>query len=220
MTIDGQQARLTALAALKDPLDRRCFNLVAASGGAVGRDEIAEALGLPRASAAFRLDRLVEVGLLDVEFRRRSGRTGPGAGRPAKLYRVVLQELGASVPERHYELAADILATVMDRAGEMDPLRAELASAAFARGIEIGRTTQSLDDALERGGYEPIEDGPWQRLTNCPFHQLARSHTATICAVNHALLQGVLQGAGADPQRAEFKPDATSCCVRVRSAER
>ena len=106
MTIDGQQARLTALAVLKDPLDRRCFDLVAADGGAVGRDEIAEALGLPRASAAFRLDRLVEVGLLEVEFRRRSGRTGPGAGRPAKLYRVALQEVGASVPERHYELFA------------------------------------------------------------------------------------------------------------------
>ena len=94
MTIDGQQARLTALAALKDPLDRRCFDLVAADSDAVGRDEIAEALGLPRASAAFRLDRLVEVGLLDVEFRRRSGRTGPGAGRPAKLYRVALPGAG------------------------------------------------------------------------------------------------------------------------------
>ena len=82
MTIDGQQARLTALAALKDPLDRRCFDLVASDGGAVGRDEIAEALGLPRASAAFRLDRLVEVGLLDVEFRRRSDGPDPALGDP------------------------------------------------------------------------------------------------------------------------------------------
>ncbi|MCU1474524.1 transcriptional regulator [Amnibacterium sp.] len=219
MTIDGQQARLAALAALKDPVDRRCFALVAADGGAVGRDEVAEALGLPRSSAAFRLDRLVEVGLLAVEFRRRSDRTGPGAGRPAKLYRVVLEELGASVPERHYELAADILATVVDRAGEEAPLRAELASAAFERGVEIGRTTRSVDDALERGGYEPVEDGRWQRLTNCPFHQLARSHTTTICAVNHALLQGVLRGAGEDPERAEFRPDPTACCVRMRSVE-
>ena len=217
MTIDGQQARLTALAALRDPLDRRCFDLVAAAEGAVGRDEIAEALGLPRATAAFRLDRLVEVGLLEVEFQRRSGRTGPGAGRPAKLYRVVQQELGASVPERHYELAADILATAVDRAGEDDSLRTELATSAFQRGVEIGEATRSVNDALQRGGYEPVDDGPWQRLTNCPFHRLARSHTATICAVNHALLQGVLRGAGEDPQRAEFAPDPASCCVRIRS---
>ncbi len=219
MTIDGQEARLAALAALNDPVDRRCFDLIASRGEAVGRDEIAEALGLPRASAAFRLDRLVEVGLLDVEFRRRSGRTGPGAGRPAKLYRVALHELVASVPERHYELAADILATVVDRAGEQDPLRAALASAAFERGTEIGRATKSVDAALERGGYEPVEDGPWQRLSNCPFHQLARSHTTTICAVNHALLRGVLRGAGEDPDRAEFKPDPTACCVRMRSSD-
>jgi predicted ArsR family transcriptional regulator len=219
MTIDGQQARLAALAALKDPVDRRCFDLIASRDEAVGRDEIAQALGLPRASAAFRLDRLVEVGLLAVEFRRRSGRTGPGAGRPAKLYRVALQELIASVPERHYELAADILATAVDRVSERDPLRTELAAAAFERGMEIGRATMSMDDALERGGYEPVEDGPWQRLTNCPFHQLARSHTATICAVNHRLLQGMLRGAGEDPDRAQFRPDQTACCVRVRAVE-
>ena len=117
------------------------------------------------------------------------------------------------MPERHYELAADILATVIDQAGEEDQLRAELASAAFERGAEIGRATRSLDDALERGGYEPVEDGPWQRLTNCPFHQLARRHTTTICAVNHALLRGILQGAGEDPDasRVQTRPRGVLC---------
>ena len=53
----------------------------------VSRDDVAGALGLARATAAFHLDRLVADGLLDIHFERRSGRTGPGAGRPAKLYR-------------------------------------------------------------------------------------------------------------------------------------
>jgi len=43
--------------------------------------------------AAFHLDKLLEQGLLDVEFRRISGRAGPGAGRPAKLYRLSARQL-------------------------------------------------------------------------------------------------------------------------------
>lgn len=216
MGIDGQRARLAALAALDDTVDRACFDLIASRSTAIGRDEVAEHLGLPRASAAFRLDRLVGTGLLTVEYRRLSGRTGPGAGRPAKLYRAAVIEVAASVPERHYELAADVLATVLDGPSGEAALRSELRSAAFERGVEIGLSSDSLDAALENGGYEPVQDGPWQRLTNCPFHRLAQAHTATICALNHALLQGVLQGAGDDASRAEFAPDPAGCCVRLR----
>ena len=59
-----------------------------ASAGPVSRDDGGRgASACPRATAAFHLDRLVDDGLLDVHFERRTGRTGPGAGRPAKLYR-------------------------------------------------------------------------------------------------------------------------------------
>ena len=75
-----------ALSALGDPTRRSAYDYVAAQGRPVGRDEVATALGIGRTLAAYHLDRLAKEGLLSVAYARRSGRTGPGAGRPAKLY--------------------------------------------------------------------------------------------------------------------------------------
>ena len=62
----------------------------------------------------FHLDRLVEVGLLDVDFKRVSGREGPGAGRPTKRYRRSPREVAVSLPERHYDLAGLLMARAID----------------------------------------------------------------------------------------------------------
>ena len=66
-----------------------------------------------------RLDRLVDEGLLEVGFRRLSGRTGPGAGRPSKLYRRSSRQLSVSLPERRYDLAGSLLATAIDTGWQM-----------------------------------------------------------------------------------------------------
>ncbi|UUT35012.1 helix-turn-helix domain-containing protein [Microbacterium elymi] len=108
--------RADALGALGDPMRRRVYDVVARAHDAVGRDAAAAAAGIPRSTVAFHLDRLVEAGLLTVEYRRLSGRSGPGAGRPAKLYRAVAGELVGSIPERHYEVAGDLLASAAERA--------------------------------------------------------------------------------------------------------
>jgi predicted ArsR family transcriptional regulator len=219
MSSDAQRARIAALAALQDPADRALFDLAAGAVEAIGRDEAAEALGLPRATAAFRLDRLVDRGLLAVEYRRRTGRSGPGAGRPAKLYRLVVDEVAASVPERHYDLAAEILSAAVEQAvDDAVPVGEAVVAVATARGTAIGRQAASLDAALEDGGYSPEADGDEVRLTSCPFHRLARRHTATICGINHALLRGVLAGTGGDPDRAALVPDPAGCCVRIAAA--
>jgi predicted ArsR family transcriptional regulator len=65
-------------------------------------------VGLPRATAAFHLDRLVEEDLLDVSYQRR---TGPGAGRPAKLYRRSPHQVAVSLPQRRYDLAGQLLSS-------------------------------------------------------------------------------------------------------------
>src|SRR4051794_5487925 len=105
--------RLAALAALDDPTRRAVFDLVARAEVAVSRDAAARALGVTRRIAAVHLDRLADQGLLAVEFRRPPGRTGPGAGRPTKLYRRVEDELAVSVPERHYDLVGGLLAAAV-----------------------------------------------------------------------------------------------------------
>jgi 3-phenylpropionate/trans-cinnamate dioxygenase ferredoxin reductase subunit len=97
------------------------------------------ALGIPRSVAAFHLDKLAEVGVVDVRFERAGGRTGPGAGRPSKLYRPAQEEVVASVPDRHYDLAGSLLASaVADSANTGAPVRDCLRSAARTTGRQIG----------------------------------------------------------------------------------
>ena len=122
---ETRDAALTSLAALAEPLRRRLFLYVASSAAPVSREQAAEALGVARSVAAFHLDKLADVGVLAVEYRRPPGRGGPGAGRPAKLYRAVEDEVAFSVPERHYDLAAAVLArAVADAEAQSVPVAA------------------------------------------------------------------------------------------------
>src|SRR6476619_5878053 len=119
--MDDRTSGVAAVAALAEPTRRRLYEHVVRQAQAVSRDEAAAATDVPRATAAFHLDRLVDDGLLEVQFERRSGRTGPGAGRPAKLYRRAECTVSVSLPERRYDLAGELLAAAVveaDRSGE------------------------------------------------------------------------------------------------------
>jgi predicted ArsR family transcriptional regulator len=210
--------RTAALGALGDPVRRRIYDVVAGAHDAVGRDAAAAAADIPRSTAAFHLDRLVEAGLLTVEYRRRSGRSGPGAGRPAKLYRATSGELMGSIPERHYELAGELLAAAAERADrEAVPMREAVPAQARELGAQIGADCESVEAALTACGYQPDtgEDGA-VRLENCPFHALAARHTELVCGANLALVQGIIDGTG-DARTPHLVPRDGHCCVEVRA---
>ena len=114
MGSDDFAERVAGVAALADPIRRELYLFVAAQPEPVSRDQAAEGVGVPRHTAKFHLDKLVEQGLLDTEFRRLSGRRGPGAGRPTKLYRRSGRELSVTLPERRYDLAGQLLASAID----------------------------------------------------------------------------------------------------------
>jgi DNA-binding transcriptional ArsR family regulator len=132
---DARTAHVTAVAALAEPTRRRLYDHVVRQADPVSRDEAAAATDVPRATAAFHLDRLVADGLLDVVFERRTGRTGPGAGRPAKLYRRAECSVTVSLPERHYDLAGRLLAeALLDAESSGTSPRAALERRAHERG--------------------------------------------------------------------------------------
>lgn len=108
---------ISAIALLDDPVRHRLFDFVSGQGRAVGRDEAADAAGIGRSLAAFHLDKLATAGLLTVTHQRPPGRSGPGAGRPAKLYQRAEGEHEVSVPSRDYRWAAEILAEVAEVTG-------------------------------------------------------------------------------------------------------
>jgi len=188
------------------------YRLVALAGAeSIGRDEVAEALEISRTLAAFHLDKLVDAGLLEVSFARRTGRVGPGAGRTAKLYRRASTEITASVPARAYRGAAEVLAEAVERAGADETL--------FAVARERGRAqavpAKDLVAALAEQGYEPVVDGRTIRLRNCPFHRLAETFPPLVCGMNLALLQGMLDGARLTSWHAEIDPVPEHCCVQL-----
>lgn len=207
--------RAEAVAALADPQRRRLYRL--ATERAISRDDAAATLGMPRSTAALNLDRLADAGLLTVTHVRRSGRTGPGAGRPAKLYRAAAAEVAASIPERHYELAGALLAAAAEKADERGiAVRDALATEAFAAGAAIGADCDDLQDALTVCGYAPRGGASADVvLENCPFHVLASRHTALICGANLELVRG-LASATADERTPVLLPAQGRCCVEIR----
>jgi predicted ArsR family transcriptional regulator len=218
---------IDAIAVLRDPVRRRLFAYVGEQGREVGRNEAAEAVGVARTLAAFHLDRLVEAGLLETASRRLTGRSGPGAGRPAKLYRRSGAERAVSVPPRDYRTAAGLLAEAAEAAGLDDGLR----EAARRHGLDLrgrpgGGPCATLEEAaalLEARGYEPYRDGGVLRMRNCPFHALSERFPPLVCGMNLALLEALV--GGDDPERGEtgvrVRIDARPghCCTVVEPSK-
>ncbi|BCB87743.1 helix-turn-helix transcriptional regulator [Phytohabitans suffuscus] len=211
---------LEALALLTDPVRRSAYQVVTEAGAEpVGRDEVAAALGVGRTLAAFHLDKLVDAGLLEVSFARRTGRSGPGAGRPAKLYRRAAGEHVVSVPPRAYLSAAELLAEGVERAGADEAVY----GVAREHGREVGAAAGAGADPVEvlaARGYEPEPDGSTVRLRNCPFHQLAQRFPPLVCGMNLALVEGVLAGAEAGGWQARLDPGPGYCCVTLSKNNR
>ena len=126
---------LAAIGLLQDPVRRALHGHVSGAEGEVSRNQAAAAVGVQRGLAAFHLDKLVQAGLLEASFRRLGERRGPGAGRPAKLYRRASGEVAASLPPRTYETAAHLLAEAVEQTGA----DLELQAAARRAGQRAGR---------------------------------------------------------------------------------
>jgi predicted ArsR family transcriptional regulator len=223
VTDDRLDRDLASLGVLGDPVRRALYLHVVRAPDTVGRDQAAVAVGISRSLAAFHLDRLVEEGLLEADFRRLSGRAGPGAGRPSKVYRR-RREIAVSVPRRDYELAARLLMGAIRPGhpglGEAAHREGRALGEAARRGMRGRRTRRALSAAavglLEDRGFHPFlrPDGTI-RLGNCPFDALAADHADTICRLNLAFLRGVIEGLGIDHLEAEPRPRNGACCVAL-----
>jgi predicted ArsR family transcriptional regulator len=211
---------LDPLSLLAEPARRRLYRHLSECGRPMGRDELARATGIGRSLAAYHLDKLAEHGLLEVDYARPAGRSGPGAGRPAKLYRRSEHEFVAGTPPRDYRLLAELLAWAAT--GDHGAIGGPVADAARKLGRSYGEAARghraTLDDVLRARGYEPIEAQPGElRLRNCPFDAVAARHPAVVCGLNLTLLQGLLEGLGDEPSRAALAPSPGACCVVIRT---
>jgi predicted ArsR family transcriptional regulator len=218
---DDEQEIQRMVSALGDPTRRRVFFTVREAGELMGKDDVAEAVGITRRLAGFHLDKLVEQGFLRAEFQRRTGRTGPGAGRPAKLYALAEAEEDSRLNVKHYDLLAELLLRAMsDRSGE-DPQEV-LERVGYEFGRELGEaerqagrspsystTTDAVTGVvgvLTRFGFgatQSEEGGFTARM--CPFEEMAKVDPQRVCGLDRAIWRGVLSA---------FNPDATLAGAR------
>ena len=222
--------QLTGLAGLGDPLRRALYRYVAGRGLPVSRDEAALAVGISRPLAAYHLDKLIDDGLLEARYQRRSSRRGPGAGRPAKHYVRADRQIELSLPARDYAALAELLAGAV-QADPTGAAQAALDHAAASLGAQLGteaatRTQPDGDpnqalaavrQALAARGYEPYDDPDGTiRLRNCPFDRIATHHRQLICGANHAILQALTQHLDSHPPiQAALDPQPGRCCVTL-----
>ncbi|WP_395298120.1 helix-turn-helix transcriptional regulator [Kitasatospora hibisci] len=234
---------IDAIAALQDPVRRRLYEYVTAQAREVSRNEAAEATGVARTLAAHHLDKLVEAGLLDVASRRLTGRSGPGAGRPAKVYTRSRAERSVSLPARDYRTAAELLAEAAEQAGldvglcaaarrrgeslrgsaapcrDLDEVMALLAARGYEPHLEAAEGAEDAEDAGAHGGTAegtPEAAAHVVRMRNCPFHAVAERFPPLVCGMNLALLEGLLGTDGPVRARMDSRPGA--CCVIVEAS--
>ncbi|WP_149261776.1 metalloregulator ArsR/SmtB family transcription factor [Actinomadura sp. K4S16] len=229
----GFEQNVAGIGALAEPVRRALYLYVCAQAAPVSRDEAAEAVGVPRHQAKFHLDRLEAEGLLEADYARLTGRTGPGAGRTSKRYRRTSHDIAVSLPDRRYELAGRLMAeAITESARTGAPVLDTLHRVAAAHGMAIGSAVadgartppaEALDaalGALAEYGYEPRREGDRAVMANCPFHALARTHTELVCHMNHALINGLIDAVGAHEFEASLDPGEDRCCVTLTARPR
>jgi predicted ArsR family transcriptional regulator len=234
MTHDDLARRVAGVAALDDPIRRDLYLYVSAQSAPVSRDQASDALGIARHTAKFHLDKLAEEGLLDTSFKRLSERRGPGAGRPTKLYARSSRQLSVILPERHYDLAGQLLATAIEDAAAQGSTPADalkVVAANWGRHVaDQARATAGPEPSPERlvtctcqtlteNGYEPKRRNGAIVLRNCPFDALAREHTELVCGMNLVILDAATEQLPEISLVARLEPSPDRCCVVLESAD-
>lgn len=200
-----------ALTALVDPVRRALYEFVRRQDHPVTREEAADAHYISRNLAAFHLDKLVEAGLLDARYEAPEDQPR-GRGRTPKVYEPAGGGISLTIPPRQYALMAAILAEAVAE----HPTDASNAARrrAHAEGVHYGQTFDGLDEALVALGFEPCRREGCVILRNCPFHALAAQQPALVCALNHAFIDGLVEGVGAKVT-SHLVPRPDACCVEL-----
>jgi predicted ArsR family transcriptional regulator len=205
------------LCVLEDPVRRAVYWAVREAAQPVTRVEAGERAGISTRLAAFHLEKLVDEGLVAATFER--SEDAPSVGRPAKRYSPTGLELAVSIPPRRYDIAADILASILGRVTEGTPPSADIAAVAAEQGQRIGRRVgrRSPGDrilvALRVFGYEPSVEDDAIVLHNCPFRRAAEAQPEIVCQMNHAFVGGILAGLGTRSRSSVLDPELGRCCV-------
>jgi predicted ArsR family transcriptional regulator len=212
--------------------------LIDASEPGVTAAEVAEAFALHPNVARHHLDKLTAGGYVEVA----TGRTGAGAGRPSKRYRVTAPEMSLELPVRQDDLIVALLGralallpndaaeTMAEEVGQQYGRALALAmggpdASAPAELPPTGAVPRSfraalavVADALTAHGFaahaERHDSGLRIVSDHCPFGSAAIDHPV-LCAVDRGLVRGMLSAlyGEADTSTSSSRPMGDDRCV-------
>jgi predicted ArsR family transcriptional regulator len=181
------------LDALGDPQLRRTLLFVRAQARPVTAQDAAAALGVSRSGARWRLEKLAGAGQLRVGFERRSGRSGPGAGRPAKTYAAAAETTAIEFPRRRYDTLVRLLTDALPRSLRQQRLAevggayaAELAAAMRLRpAATVPAALERLCRGLGRLGFQAAvvavaDDEAVLVCATCPLRPVVVGHPEVV----------------------------------------
>jgi predicted ArsR family transcriptional regulator len=218
---------IRSIAALDDELRRGMYLLIRSARMPLSREDVARELRISVKLAAFHLDKLIERGLLKAQFGRPKGKSGPSVGRSSKLYEPADANIAVSIPGRDYELLGSLLAEAFDARARG---RNKAIEAARAKGLELSDQLGGRIPKGRRGPlavakrklkaleYEPYRSSSREvRLSNCPFHALARQAPEVVCPINKGLIEGLISGVDVTVEQISLGPSNGDCCVALHS---
>jgi predicted ArsR family transcriptional regulator len=214
---------MDALEAVGIPELREALLFVRGRREPVSADDLAGVQHVHRNVARRRLDRLAAAGLLVTRSERRSGRTGPGAGRPARIYAASPETTGIEFPARHYEELVGLLVDALpqrSRSKRLHDVGLDLAAGllrgapiAPARDLRIG--VERVCDAVGRLGFQASVEAVDEETAviatpTCPLRPLVVKRPET-ADVDRGMWCGLIAGGLQDVRGADVSCETRDC---------
>lgn len=211
--------------ALGDPTRRAVYIAVRESREPMTSTDIAELFDIHPNVARHHLDKLAGDGYLDVTHRRQVGRSGPGAGRPAKCYSPSSKGIDLHFPAGRHDLLIDLLVRIIQRIGAKNAAAiAEQVGEEYGRELaaEIGSpddeeyatAVTAIARAMTGLGFDMSADTDSGLLltSSCPFGDAASQHPEVVCSLDRGIVSGLFAGMSR-PCRPILHPNQEETCV-------
>ncbi|MFC4320754.1 helix-turn-helix transcriptional regulator [Litchfieldia salsa] len=194
---------------LSDPTRYYIYQYVTKRHCEVTVQEIADSFNIHPNVARLHLSKLEDVNMLVSETKK----TGKG-GRPSRLYRLSDDTIQLHFPYRDYQLLAKIAIETMVSLGPIGK------DALYQTGMKFGRELMKneipsnqqfmqessfdeklnlLKQAATLAGFYPEVSHNFEKtkiffhVNNCPFKEMAKEHTESVCGMHYAFIQGMFE---------------------------
>ncbi|MBM7651619.1 helix-turn-helix transcriptional regulator [Neobacillus cucumis] len=211
---------------LSDPTRYYIYQYITKRHQEVTVQEIAENFNIHPNVARLHLSKLEDVNMLASETKK----TGKG-GRPSRLYRLSDDVIQLHFPYRDYMLLSKVAIQTMITLGEVgkkalymtgkrfgtEVIEQEMAKRAPGNELEFEQKLAILKSAATLAGFYPEFEANgdqtkiYFKIFNCPFKEVAKEHTETICNMHHEFLKGMFNALFESVELIEKENMITGC---------